>query len=384
MEDYLAFNQWLKENSEIQDNFDFVVGPKSLSRVSELSWQDCIEIAKGLKNVKGLGKVFLQWDVLMTESHFKGLSTLLKGHWDDFLLYFQGIRVQDAGSLVWLKEQQYTGEVHYICENGNHNLRGLLSWYEYWPEKISRLVLSAEFPAETLNELKEKIPCEIEVLGAGNILLFYTPRHLVAPLYQDSGEDLEEFRVSGTSEESPHKGFPIIDNGHGTFMFNTKELYIFTEEERLQELTNLYFRIDYPIDALSFNQWSMLLLKEHQSFQESRALGQTKGFFRTNKTDVLFKKLKNHRLQDRGDHYLGDVVDVKKNQHIAVLIKGKNKVIKAGDELKLLSPEGREKFVSLKRIWNADREEMNQAESGQIVFIPHVGGISVRTMVFIK
>jgi len=28
----------------------------------------------------------------------------------------------------------------------------------------------------------------------------------------------------GTSEESPHSGFPIVENRHGTFMFNVKDL----------------------------------------------------------------------------------------------------------------------------------------------------------------
>lgn len=364
--------------------FSFVLGTRALSRVSEYTWEDALDIAKKLR---AYGKVFLQWDILMTQSCFKGLSVQLASHWDDILANFDGLRVQDTGALFWLKERGYTGEIHYICENGNHNLSGLLSWYAFWPERITRLVLSPEFPAQTLIELKETIPCELEVLGAGNILLFYTPRHLVAPLYQDSNSnqndmDLEEFRVSGTSEESPHKGFPIIDNTHGTFMFNIKEQYIFSEEDKLQELCELTFRIDYPIEALSTFQWEMLLVGNHEGFQHSRTMGQSKGFFRTNKTEVLFKKLKNHRLQDRDSSYLGDVVDVKKKEHLAILIKANDSSLKVGDEIRLLSPEGREKIVSLKSLWDADRENRDSFRSGQIAFIPHVGGISVRSMVF--
>jgi len=364
----------------------FVLGNRVLSRVSEIDWAEMIELSHELKKVDH-SKVFLQWDVLMTESNFKGLCAQLVNHWDEFLSHFDGIRVQDAGALTWLKDKNYPKEVHYICENGNHNLAGLLSWYQYWPQNISRLVLSAEFPAEKLLELKDDIPCELEVLAAGNILLFYTPRHLVAPLYEEEAakaedEAIGEYRVSGTSEESPHKGFPIIDNVHGTFMFNTKELYIFTEEEKIKALENFTFRIDYPIDDLSTCEWKQLLSSHHENFQKSRQMGQTKGFFRSNKTDVLFKKLKNHRLQDRGESYLGEVVDVKKKQHVAILLKGRDRQIKIGDQIKLLSPEGREKSVTLNNIWNAEREDMTMAQTGQIIFIPHVGGISVRTMVF--
>ncbi len=374
------------------DRFDhteltFVLGNRVLSRVSEIDWAEMIELSQDLKKVDH-SKVFLQWDVLMTESNFKGLCAQLVNHWDDFISHFDGIRVQDAGALTWLKDKNYPKEVHYICENGNHNLEGLLSWYQYWPQGITRLVLSAEFPAEKLLELYKQIPCELEVLAAGNILLFYTPRHLVSPLYEEEesvtpeNQAIGEYRVSGTSEESPHKGFPIIDNNHGTFMFNTKELYIFTEEEKIAPLKNFTYRIDYPIEDLSRSEWKQLLSRDHEAFQKSRQMGQTKGFFRSNKTDVLFKKLKNHRLQDRGESYLGEVVDVKKKQHVAILLKGRERQIKKGDQIKLLSPEGREKSVILNHIWNAEREDMTMAQTGQIIFIPHVGGISVRTMVF--
>jgi putative protease len=63
-------------------------------------------------------------------------------------------------------------------------------------------------------------------------------------------------------------------------------------------------------------------------------------------------------------------------------LKGSDRQIKTGDQIKLLSPEGREKSVTLNNIWNAEREDMTMAQTGQIIFIPHVGGISVRTMVF--
>ncbi len=373
-----SFSEFKEKN---RYELSFVLGTRALSRVSELTWEEAIEATRELRS---LGKVYLQWDVLMTQSNFKGLSAMLANNWDQFNESFDGIRVQDAGALFWLKERGLDGEVHYICENGNHNLAGLLSWYEFWPEKISRLVLSAEFPSDKLNDLKEQLPCELEVLGAGNILLFYTPRHLVAPLYEDDSlePNPEEYRVYGTSEESPHKGFPIIDNGHGTFMFNTKELYIFTEEERLSELKNFSFRLDFPINSLSSEQWELLLKGEHIEFQATREMGQSKGFFRSNKTDVLFKKLKNHRLQDRSVDYLGDVVDVKKKEHIAILIKATDTELKVGDEIRLLSPEGREKSVTLHNLWDADRENRDSVQTGQIVFIPHVGGISVRTMVF--
>ena len=45
-----------------------------------------------------------------------------------------------------------------------------------------------------------------------------------------SGEFLE---ATGESEESPHKGFPLIENSHGTFMFHIKRLFLLEHLEHL-------------------------------------------------------------------------------------------------------------------------------------------------------
>jgi hypothetical protein len=46
-----------------------------------------------------------------------------------------------------------------------------------------------------------------------------------------------------------------------------------------------------------------------------------KGFYRANKTDILFTKLKNHRLQDRDETYVGEVIDVLKGEALVLDLK---------------------------------------------------------------
>jgi putative protease len=385
-----TISKLLKGDPSAASQINVVIGFKEVSRFFEFTKEDCLSTAQELKE-KG-HKVYLQWDILMTEDIFGSLFHGLK---NQKLLSeeapFDGIRVQDPGLLYALKDCNFSGEIHFITEQGNHNLLGLESWVKVWPERIKRLVVSPQLPASKIKEYAEalfsKYEVELEVLGLGPILLFYTPRKLVSPLYGEEGQVLDDvYKVEGTSEESPHKGFPIIENLHGTFMLNTKDQFIFDElvekEKDLLELTQVFWRID-PICGLGdLNINQLLQIKEnYHQLKTDYARPVTKGFFRVNKTDVLFKKLKNHRLQERDNSFVGEVVDVKKKKHVAVLIKSEAG-LSTGDSLKLLSPEGREKFVEVGRMTNALSVSLEKAEKGEIVFIPPVGGISVRSMVY--
>lgn len=373
---------------DLIENIDLILGSKELSRFFTFSFDECMAYALELSE-KGY-TCFLQWDILMTESQFQGLFQTLKNK-KLFTNYPQikGIRVQDAGALYALKNMSYTGEVHLICEQGNHNTSGLLSWFNTFPQGIKRLVVSPEYPALLLKNLVRDLPVPIEYLGAGSLLIFYTPRNLVSPLYDEGDKSDEGYRVWGTSEESPHKGFPIIENGHGTFMFNTKDQYIFDEVDLLKEEDEkIYWRLDSLWHVKNFDLFSCVknLLKERNfssdTYKEQSGRPVTKGFFRVNKTDVLFKKLKNSRLQDRNEDYLGEVVDTVKKGHVALLIKSEKHALKIGDEINFLSPEGRTKSLVVTKMWDLLKRDIEVAEKGQIVFLRPVGGVSVRTMVF--
>ena len=323
----------------------------------------------------------------MTETEFLGISHRVKslGILSKESL-FDGLRVQDPGVINFLSEQKFPKNIHLILEQGNHNRLSLHSWLKSTTCHITRLVLSPEIPQSVLQEYLKEFSVELEVLSIGPILLFYTPRKLVTPLYGESEQ--EEWRVSGTSQESPHKGFPIIENNHGTFMFNVRDQFILTEQSLQEDLSELILRFDFPLGLSGLSLpliFDFCLKKESaQTLKETYTRTVSKGFFKVNKTDVLFKKLKNSRLQDRGYSFLGPVVDVKKGKHLGILLKNKKHNVVCGTHIKLVSPEGREKEVNIKKMWDANGNELSQIKPDQIFFIPIVGGISVKSLVYMN
>ncbi len=398
----------LSQTNSLKDRVEVILHSKGFSRIGKMELAACQESAE-LLNRAGVA-CFFQWDILMVETTFLATCALFKTI--DFT-YFSGIRVQDPGALYFLKEENCAQDIHFITDQGNHNTLGLKSWVDYWPAGIKRLVISPEIPSDAILELHRELNIDLEVLGAGSILLFYTPRHLVSPLYGEEGEGQGELQgewkedsgqslVWGTSEESPHKGFPIVENQHGTFMYNTKEVLIFDEAEAfraLEKTQRVVFRVDYLLEPLSkdgltqfFFLINQILNDESENSrsgkqdwklfaQEQRSLGVTKGFFRTNKTDVLFKKLKSSRLQDELTDLIGEVVDVKKKKHIGIRLSSCDTPLKRGEEIELTSPDGNIKRVTVSSMKNADGVELTEGLRDRIIFIPHVGGISVKTQV---
>src|SRR5690606_27249455 len=123
------------------------------------------------------------------------------------------IRALDPGIMQFLFEAT-DKPLHFVADTGNHNLIGLKRWESYFDNRLERLVLSIELSRESLKTIipSLKTPCELLVLG--RILLFHSPRALLAPLAGPVA-DPAWLEAVGASEESPHKGFPLIENKQG-------------------------------------------------------------------------------------------------------------------------------------------------------------------------
>jgi len=370
------------------NNVEVIVGTSAISRYSEASVADLEAMVNA--NSKFKLPLVLEWDVLAQETLFqKNVELIARLP----LHEFKAIRVQDPGALNLVKEKYSWLKVQLILENGNHNYVGLTRWSEFLGDQLDRLVLSNELSREHLRSYATELKSGLEVLVYGRILLFYSPRLLLSPLKK---EELEKSLVNknieafGTSEESPHAGFPLIENRHGTFMFNVKDLYLLDHLEELKTLNLAAVRFDLRFDE-SFNHLEKVLdlylgSIAHESIPEIRsnhARPMIKGFYNINKTDVLFTKLKNKRIQRMDDNYVGEIVDVERDQQIALVVKSKTISIKLGDEIQLVTPEGKTKTMGLKSLLDTSKTAMSSASTNEIVLLPFISGVVAKTQVYL-
>ncbi|WP_127715953.1 peptidase U32 family protein [Halobacteriovorax sp. HLS] len=375
----------LKEN-QVKE---VIVGHMLFSRFGKVSPNRYNEFTAQLKEM-GF-RVIFDWDILMTETIFnQRIDQIAQVDFSNI----DAVRVQDAGALNWIKNNKNLA-IQLVLENGNHNLIGIKKWIELAGNNLERVVLSIELPKNILKEYIQEINIPIEFLAFGRILLFYTPRSLVSPFILNNEKEQKVsnqsyIELAGSSEESPHKGFPIVENIHGTFMFNTKDHYLCEHIEELMDIGIDTVRID--LRHVPFSELVSLTTKQlnNPCDENARNLKEAypgtiiRGFYHVNKSDILFKKLKNQITQRTDKCYIGEVLDVKKKKHIAIMVKSRDLGVEQGSVLILKTPDGKVKEILIDYLLNSKHEQITKASTNEICFIKHVSGVSVKTAVYLK
>jgi len=368
---------------------EVIIAPKLLSRLGTLSLADACELASRAR-AQGLRPI-LEWDVLSTENQMQDVIKALINFPVDL---FAAVRVQDQGVFYFVKNEWINISIILILETAHHNFLSIEKMLDFGGKRVERVALSLELPKNIIADYCAKLTVPVEVLAYGRILLFYTPRSLLQnakakTLNQLSSPLPEVIEMSASSEESPHRGFPVIENTHGTFMFNTKNLCLLEQLIELAELGVKFFRLDLRYDDSFPLITDMIDL--HQNFSVEKALilkeklkdlfPLTRGFYPVNKTNVLFEKLKNQNLVTT-DHSekLGEVVDVLKGEYLAIELNNAQTDLRAGDFLTLTTPEGKIKTMRAMKIKNLSGDIIDHAIPGSIVLVDHLRGISAKSL----
>ncbi|MBP9679891.1 MAG: U32 family peptidase [Bacteriovorax sp.] len=378
------FNQFIQQ-SNVDLNFEVILSCQELSRYTKTTHAELLVLLNLAQ--KNRIEVVLEWDVLYQEEKFAVACDFL----DRLPLHdFKAIRLQDPGAVHYIKTKYSWLPIQLILENGNHNLVGLLKWSEYLGSQCERLVLSNELSKEMLKQYATTLKVPLEVLCFGRILLFYAPRFLLSPL--DKEREIKSYlEASGSSEESPHSGFPIIENRHGTFMFNVKDLYLLDHLDELESIGIGHARVDLRFDQYFKQHLSAVIdlfskrqLESELNLKSGGVRPFIKGFYNVNKTDVLFTKLKNKRTQRRDQFYIGEVVDVERDSQIALLVKTDHWSTIKDQSLKLITPEGKEKVVIPHWVKTSQGTEILTAKKHDLILIPYVNGVTVKTQIYLN
>lgn len=358
---------------------EVILGMREYSRFGRLDAQTYIKLAGDATRL-GL-KVIFDWDILMTEEVFQKTIPEIPV----YLELADSLRVQDPGAFHWALTNTAL-PVQFIAESGNHNLEALKGWCEAAGGRMERIILSIELSRDSIREYCEKLPVPCELLGLGRILLFYSPRSLLAPLSPERIGVNEDIEALGESEESPHKGFPVLENRHGTFMFHIKEFCLIDYAQDLKSLGLSYLRIDQRFGERNFTAEAVKIVNREAMFENFKAeypQELMRGFYHVNKSDVLFPKLKNMRLQNRSGDYLGEVLEAEKGSHLAIMIKNP-KGMKVGDKFQIVHPKGEIFEGEVHSLRNVNLEEVTEIPQDDLALIPFINGVWVKSQLFIR
>ena len=304
---------------------EVLLEPALLARQGRLSYTELLDLAQAARD-QALRPI-LVWDILMPEQIRSHVCAELM-NWD--LTRFDAIRVCDIGAAWWIRAHLPECPIQLMVETGNHNIEALRGWCEILAPQLERLSLSIELPEEKLIECCQALPVACEILGAGQILLFYSPRSLLAVPFTDNDLDDElsdndpYIQAFATADQASVKHFPTLETKHGTFMFLDKDQFILDRFESLADAGLHTLRLD--LRHLSADGHSASSLTDiYQAMQTNAPTlrqnwpRKTRApFFKANKTTAQFSRMKSahHKLYD--DTGLAKVVAGQKKKYVVL------------------------------------------------------------------
>ncbi len=273
---------------------EVLLEPFLLARQGKLSLETVEFIAS--EAVKRSLHPVLVWDILMTEKLMMEICQKLS---PVNLNTFSAIRVCDPGAAWWLKTHFPQLKIQLIAETGNHNLEALMGWCDILGSSLERLILSIELPEQQLIEYCEKLPVGCEVLGVGRILLFYSPRSLLAQsLSVNPSEEVRYIETTVASEETQNRPFPTIETQHGTLMFLDKDQFILDQLNSLEKAGLQTVRLDLrhlsqdDNIAVNIDQICQQIIENPTQLKTQWSKPIRAPFFKANRTTSIFNRMK--------------------------------------------------------------------------------------------
>lgn len=135
--------------------------------------------------------------------------------------------VSDPGVLSLIREMAPTTVCHLSTQANTTNWRSALFWQQ---QGISRINLARETTLEAIKETRNHISAELEIFVHGALCISYSGRCLLSSIMSNrdanKGECTHPCRwgYALVEESRPGEYYPVIENGKGTFIFNSRDL----------------------------------------------------------------------------------------------------------------------------------------------------------------
>ncbi len=309
----------IKQAAQARDVTEILLEPELLARQGRLSEQETHVLAMAGKEHQL--RIVLVWDALMPDHLFTQICNELT-HWD--LSVYNAVRVCDLGAAQWIQSTFPHLPLQLIVETGSHNLPALQGWCNFFAPTLERLVLSIELPEEKLVEYCQQLSVPCEVLGVGQILLFYSPRTLLAKHISPDAKDDDLLYIDGyvASERANFRPFPTVETRHGTLMFLDKDQFILDRLVALREAGLHTVRLDVRHLSQPGHAATDIVQICNDIFMDATALGKAwprptrAPFFKANKTTAQFDRMKSKLHAYRDKKSLAELIGSEKGKYV--------------------------------------------------------------------
>ena len=399
------------------------------------------QLQTGIAEAHALGKKFLVASNIMP--HNAKVKTYLDDMAPVIAMKPDALIMADPGLIMMVREKWPDIPIHLSVQANTVNYMGVKFWQKIG---LTRVILSRELSLDEVAQIRDYCPdMELEVFVHGALCIAYSGRCLLSGYFNhrdpnqgtctnscrwdykvksaeenpsgdiqeigkidfDFGQAMQQSEQSGMGggcgtitrhpaadqvylieeKERPGQLMPIMEDEHGTYIMNSKDLRAVEHVERLVKIgvdslkiegrtKSLYYvartaqvyrkAID---DAVANKPFDLALLGELEGLANR---GYTSGFYQRHSTHETQNYLRGHSESNRSQ-YVGDVTGFDAANGMAeILVKNRFQV---GDRLEIIHPTGNQ-VVELSQMLDAKGQPVLVAPgSGHRVKIPLAGKI---------
>lgn len=185
------------------------------------------ELKEAVEYAHNLGKkVYITVNIIPRNEDLEGLDEYLKYLQ---LIHVDAVLVADMGVFDVCREAAPALPIHISTQASAANWRTIRRWKEMG---ASRVVLAREVSVKEMADIHKKVDVELEVFGHGALCISWSGRCLLSNYFTNGkrqsnrGECIQacRFKYSVMEESRPGQYFPIEEDEHGTYIFNSKDL----------------------------------------------------------------------------------------------------------------------------------------------------------------
>lgn len=297
--------------------------------------------------------------------------------------------ISDPGVYMIAKEVCPEIERHISTQANNTNYGTYRFWYE---QGAKRVVSARELSLAEIKEIRANIPedLEIETFIHGAMCISYSGRCLLSNYF--TGRDANggacthpcRWKYAVVEEKRPGEYLPVYENERGTYIFNSKDLCMIEHIPELMESGIDSFKIEgrmktalyvatvartYRRAIDDYKQSPELYAKNLPWYQDQISNCTyrqfTTGFFFGKPSEEA--QIYDNNTYVREYTYLGIVGE--QNEEGLYRIEQRNK-FSVGEEIEVMKPDGTNQTVVVRRIVDADGQEMESApHPKQVLYI---------------
>ena len=332
-------------------------------------------------------KVYVTVNIIPRNEDLNGLGEYLQ-----FLesIHVDAALISDLGVFQLAREVAPQLPIHISTQASSANWRTVKAWKDMGAERV---VMAREVSVRELSDIHKHVDVELEVFAHGAMCISWSGRCLLSNFFtkgrrqSNKGECIQacRFKYSVVEESRPGQYWPVEEDEHGTYIFNSKDLCMLDSLEdvikagvhslkiegrvKTQYYVATVIRSDrIALDAINNGTYTKemaerLLLEikkaSHRDF--------TKGFYykKPDENDQLYNSSSYIRTYD----FVGLVLDYDKKTKIAT-IEQRNRIF-VGDEVEIFGPRDGFETFKIEKMYDDKGEEIDVApRAKQIIKMP--------------